>query len=67
MIFLLKDLTFLIKFGIVGIWALVLYIIYLGYLGAENIVKGNVKFDTIRLFSSNIGTTMGVFSLAFFV
>ena len=64
-LFHLKDLTLILKIGQFGIVSIAAFIVYIVTKGSENISKGNVNLDNIKIITPDFATLCGVFSLSF--
>jgi len=67
LVFLAKDLKLFIKMGVVGVIALISYIVYLLVMALQNISRPDFEASSINLFSTKISTSLGVFSTSFFI
>ena len=63
--FHLEDLSIILKIGQYGVVSIGLFLIFIIYKGAENISKGNVNLDNVKIITPDFATLCGVFSLSF--
>jgi len=64
---LAKDLKTFIKMGVIGVFALIIYIVYLLVMAVHNINRPDFEVSSINLFTYDISTSLGVFSTSFFI
>lgn len=60
----LRILLIICKYGFI---AIIIYVFYMVYLGTDRLIEKKFIFEKLKLYSWDISTLAGVFSLAFFV
>jgi solute carrier family 38 (sodium-coupled neutral amino acid transporter), member 9 len=65
----LKDINFIVKCSKIGVFALISYIIFLGYVAYDNFKSGNLSnnFGTLNLYTFELDKLLGNFCLGFFI